>query len=113
MICISFILKKISVYITEPIIDLFKQIQDIITENQNEKNKQMEEPLKVNESGKNKRNIEKNKDQDIMTNYRPKNNEINQLYLSFSNLTKTIKLARTSMYQGDENQALLNYHECA
>jgi len=56
MICISFILKKISVYITEPIIDLFKQIQDIITENQNEKNKQMEEQLKVNESGKNKKN---------------------------------------------------------
>lgn len=33
MIIISYILKRISVYITEPIIDLFKQIQDIITEN--------------------------------------------------------------------------------
>ena len=48
-----------------------------------------------------------------MANYDPKNKEINQLYLSFSNLTKTIKIARTSMFQGDENQALLNYHECA
>jgi hypothetical protein len=29
----------------------------------------------------------------------------------FSNLTKTIKVARNSLYEGDDNQALLNYHE--
>ena len=99
MIFISYILKKISVSITAPIIDLFKQIQDIITENRNEKNKQMEEQQKVNESGLNQiSDKNQNQGQDIMRNYLPKNNEINQLYLSFSNLTKTIKLARTSMY---------------
>lgn len=37
----------------------------------------MEEQQKVNESGLNKINAKKNKDQDIMTNYHPKNNEIN------------------------------------
>lgn len=64
----------------------------------------MEEQQKVNESGLNQiSDKNQNQGQDIMRNYLPKNNEINQLYLSFSNLTKTIKLARTSMYQGDEN----------
>jgi len=35
------------------------------------------------------------------------------LYLAFSNLTKTIKVARNSLYDGDDNQALLGYHEVA
>jgi hypothetical protein len=35
------------------------------------------------------------------------------LYLAFSNLTKTIKVARNSLYEGDDNQALLGYHEVA
>ena len=48
-----------------------------------------------------------------MLNYKPRNNEINVLYLAFSNLTKTIKVARNSLYEGDDNQALLNYHEVA
>lgn len=48
-----------------------------------------------------------------MLNYKPRNNEINVLYLAFSNLTKTIKVARNSLYLGDDNQALLNYHEVA
>lgn len=48
-----------------------------------------------------------------MLNYRPRNHEINVLYLAFSNLTKTIKVARNSLYEGDDNQALLNYHEVA
>ena len=46
-----------------------------------------------------------------MLNYKPRNREINVLYLAFSNLTKTIKAARNSLYEGDDNQALLNYHE--
>lgn len=46
-----------------------------------------------------------------MLNYKPRNKEINVLYLAFSNLTKTIKVARNSLYEGDDNQALLNYHE--
>jgi len=38
-----------------------------------------------------------------MLNYKPKNSEINTLYLAFSNLTKTITVARDSLYQGDDN----------
>ena len=45
----------------------------------------------------------KNQEFDIMLNYKPRNNEINVLYLAFSNLTKTIKLARESLYEGDDN----------
>ena len=48
-----------------------------------------------------------------MLNYKPRNYEINTLYLAFSDLTKTIKVARDSLYEGDDNQALLNYHEVA
>lgn len=44
-----------------------------------------------------------NKDFNIMLNYQPRNYEINVLYLAFSNLTKTIKVARDSLYQGDDN----------
>jgi len=40
---------------------------------------------------------------DIMLHYKPRNKEINVLYLAFSNLTKTIKLARESLYEGDDN----------
>jgi hypothetical protein len=54
-----------------------------------------------------------NKDFNIMLHYKPRNHEINVLYLAFSNLTKTIKVARDSLYEGDDNQALLNYHEVA
>ena len=56
---------------------------------------------------------ENSKDFNIMLNYKPRNHEINVLYLAFSNLTKTIKVARNSLYEGDDNQALLNYHEVA
>ena len=48
-----------------------------------------------------------------MLNYKPRNNEINTLYLAFSNLTKSINVARNSLHEGDDNQALLNYHEVA
>jgi hypothetical protein len=46
-----------------------------------------------------------------MLNYKPRNKEINFLFQAFSNLNKTIKVARNSLYLGDDNQALLNYHE--
>mgnify|MGYP000978289045 CR=1 FL=1 len=48
-----------------------------------------------------------------MLNYKKRNHEINVLYDAFSNLTKTIKVARTSLNTGDDNLALLNYHEVA
>ena len=54
-----------------------------------------------------------NREDDVMLNYKPRNHEINVLYLAFSNLTKTIKVARESLDEGDDNQALLNYHEVA
>ena len=66
--------------------------------------------LDKKEQTKNERN---NKDYNIMLGYKPRNKEINMLYLAFSNLTKTIKVARNSLYQGDDNLALLNYHEVA
>ena len=53
------------------------------------------------------------KEFDIMLHYRPTNYEMNTLYLSFSDLTKCIKVARDSLYEGDDNQALINYHEVA
>lgn len=37
IILVSFILRKISVYITEPIIDLYSRIQEIITKDRSEK----------------------------------------------------------------------------
>ena len=51
------------------------------------------------------------KEFDVLLNYKARNYEINTLYLAFSDLTKTIKVARDSLYEGDDNQALLNYHE--
>ena len=53
------------------------------------------------------------KEFDILLNYKPVNAEMNYLYLSFSDLTKCIKVARDSLYEGDDNMALLNYHEVA
>ena len=35
------------------------------------------------------------------------------MFLSFSNLTKTLTAAKSSLDDGDDNQALLNYHEAA
>ena len=63
--------------------------------------------------GKDVKDEKDNKEFNIMLHYKPRNHEINVLYLAFSNLTKTIKVARDSLYEGDDNQALLNYHEVA
>lgn len=46
-----------------------------------------------------------------MSGYIPVNKEMNILYKQFSNLARTIKIARESLFEGDENQALMNYHE--
>lgn len=63
------------------------------------------------------KNVEENErgnnDFNVMVGYKERNYEINTLFLAFSNLTKTIKVARNSLYEGDANQALLNYHEVA
>jgi hypothetical protein len=67
----------------------------------------------VSENIKDKNPNEKKKEFNIMLNYKPRNKEINMLYLAFSNLTKTIKVARNSLYEGDDNSALLGYHEVA
>ncbi len=47
----------------------------------------------------------------IMANYKNRNEEINFLYHAFSNLTKTLSVAKNSLECGDDNQALLSYHE--
>lgn len=54
-----------------------------------------------------------NNDFNLMIGFKHRNYEINTLFQAFSNLTKTIKVARDSLYEGDANQALLNYHEVA
>lgn len=48
-----------------------------------------------------------------MLHYEPVNQEINQLYLAFSKLTKTIKFAKNSEQLGANNNALMRYHEIA
>ena len=121
MIVISYFLQRISAHITEPIIELFKKIQDIIVAHRGEKDRLVSERQQANptaafaDSGniKDKNAAEKKKEFNIMLNYRPRNKEINMLYLAFSNLTKTIKVARNSLYEGDDNSALLGYHEVA
>lgn len=54
-----------------------------------------------------------NNDFNLMIGFKKRNHEINTLFQAFSNLTKTIKVARDSLYENDANQALLNYHEVA
>jgi tetratricopeptide (TPR) repeat protein len=39
------------------------------------------------------------------------NVETNELFLAFSKLIKTIRLAKNSMTNLDDNQSLVNYHE--
>ena len=112
MFVTSIFLSKISKQITQPIIELYEKIKLIIDAHQKEKI----ELIKQQQSAQDKDDKKKDrsgKEFNIMLNYKPRNNEINVLYLAFSNLTKTIKVARNSLYVGDDNQALLNYHEVA
>ncbi len=39
--------------------------------------------------------------------------EINELYFSFSRLTKTLNIASTALLSGDDKMALLHYHDVA
>ena len=50
---------------------------------------------------------------DVVGNFEDRNYEINLLFRSFSDLTKTLSAAKSSLDDGDDNQALLNYHEAA
>lgn len=84
---------------------------------QNEKNEMIKEKAQLSQQGGPDSNFkgstQKNQEFNIMLNYKPRNKEINMLYQAFSNLTKTIKVARNSLYEGDDNQALIGYHEVA
>ncbi len=40
---------------------------------------------------------------DVMVGYQPVNHEMNFLYQQFSNLARTIKIARESLFEGDDN----------
>ena len=123
MVFISFCLLKISSRITQPIIELQNKIKQIISAHQKEKEVLIKEQEQsgvqsvINRLEKSwmqeKDRKENSNDFNIMLGYKPRNHEINVLYLAFSNLTKTIKVARNSLYEGDDNQALLNYHEVA
>ena len=43
------------------------------------------------------------KEVNIMANYKDRNKEINYLYHAFSNLTKTLSVAKRSLETGDDN----------
>lgn len=58
-------------------------------------------------------NHEKKFNINVIGNYGDRNAEINFLFQSFSNLTKTLTAAKSSLDEGDDNTALLNYHEAA
>ena len=62
---------------------------------------------------KNSKKNDKEINLNVIGNYGDRNEEINYLYHAFSNLTKTLTAAKSSLEQGDDNQALLNYHEAA
>ena len=114
MILTSCGLRSISKSITSPIIELYEKIKLIINFHQKEKEQLIQQQQELSQKTIKKKQKSKersNKDFDITLNYTPTNHEINQLYLAFSKLTKTIKVARNSLYEGDDNLALLNYHE--
>lgn len=120
MLVISYFLLRISTQITSPIIELQDKIKQIISSHQKEKEALIKEQeqqgpgtLVAAPKVKEVKDEKDKKEFNIMLHYKPRNHEINVLYLAFSNLTKTIKVARDSLYEGDDNQALLNYHEVA
>jgi len=43
--------------------------------------------------------------------FKKSSKELNELSLTFNKVAKTIKIATASIKEGDEAQALLNYHE--
>lgn len=113
---VLYMLSKLSSEVTEPIIGLYHKIRLILDAHNIEK-KQL---LNLNEANighsvfksKNSINVKKKSQYyDIMAGYKPVSYEMNFLYKQFSNLVRTIKIARESLFEGDDNQALLNYHE--
>ena len=118
MIVVSYVLKEVANYITQPIIDLYHEIKVIINHHlaeQQSKTHHVRRELGLIEKNAKKfvANRRKTQEFNLMLNYSPRNQEMNQLYLAFSKLTKTIKFARMSMALGDSNTALLKYHEVA
>jgi len=93
---VSILLWKISEHITEPIIYLYEKICDIIKAYQKNSGKEVKDRV-----------------QEITLSYKPKNMQINRLYLAFSKLTKSIEIARSSLLEGNNNLALIGYHEVA
>ena len=92
MLLVSYMYARVANSITDPIIELYQRIKIVIESDADG---------------------DKDQDFDLMLNYEERNNETNELYLAFSKMAKTIKFARTSLVQGDDNKALLKYHEVA
>jgi hypothetical protein len=49
----------------------------------------------------------------VLKDYKKTCYELNNLYLGFNYLTKTLGIARTALMEGHDNTALLNYHDAA
>ena len=49
----------------------------------------------------------------MLSDYKQSCKEVNNLYLAANQLIKTIELARTSLLEGNDNSALLNYNMVA
>lgn len=119
MIFVAYGLREVAIFLTQPIIDLLFEIKVIIDHNDADRKSKSANKVKhqlgliEKNAKKYVANQRKTQDFNLMLNYRPRNQEINQLYLAFSKLTKTIKFARNSLVLGENNQALLNYHEIA
>lgn len=94
----SYFLNMIAENITDPIINLKEEIGDIIEF-------RMEEKQGFKQQA--------GREWDIMNTYQNRNDEVNKLHLAFSRLTKSVRLAKNSLDLGDDNKALLNYHEVA
>ena len=78
----GYFLNKIAQGVTSPIVELQEKIGDIIKFRNEEKKG-------LKQTG--------GQEYDIMNNYVPRNNEINQLHLAFSKLSKTVRAARNSL----------------
>jgi hypothetical protein len=93
---VSYLLKRMSEHITDPIVELHQRINTMI---HGYKQERIKGSRKIVE--------------ELSLGYRPRNKEVNKLYLAFSNLMKTIGVARNSLSEGNDNKALLGYHEVA
>lgn len=103
---ITTIFKKVSIYLTKPLIDLQYKIQQIMHAYTS-----VQHDVKTDDIILSSPQQKTTKELNFIVNYKNRNKEINFLYHAFSNLTKTLSVANTSLESGDANQALLNYHE--